>query len=97
MPANGRRDLIWRLKVKTSELTETCVKKQSVKFIDFSRFILPYGPFPLPLIRTDVSSKPPISNLIPRSGSGGATCFYKLVSVRKCQCLKFSDITTTVD
>ena len=68
----------------------TCVKNKSVKFIDFSRFILPYGPFPLRLIRTDVSSKPPISTLIPRSGSSVATCFYKLVS--SCQKMSMSKI-----
>jgi hypothetical protein len=62
-------------------LAENLCKKQPVRSIDFSRFILPYGPFPLRLIRTDVTSKPPISTLIPRSGSSGATCFfYKLVS-----------------
>jgi len=71
-------------------LAENLCKKQSVKSIDFSRFILPYGSFPLRLIRTDVPSKPPISTLIPSSGPTGATCFYKLVS--SCQKMSMSKI-----
>jgi hypothetical protein len=79
-----------KVSFKISELAQDLCKKQSVKSIDFSRFILPYGPFSLRLIRSDGSSKLPISTLIPRPGSSVATCFYKLVP--SCQKVSLSKI-----